>query len=155
MEIPYGLTLSYVDDFGLTFSSSSYHHNVQILQGQYAILKARGSRLGVGFSVPKTELIHLCPSQDRDPPSTAPIYHNESVFRPKGELRWLGLWFTPSLATIPRVRYGGTGPQKTRAPGPFPALPRSTAWGGVSFSAFPAPVHAQAPAPPIPRIGPL
>jgi len=49
-----------------------------------------------------------------------------------------------------RVRYGADGAPKTRAPGPFH---RSTAWGGVSFSAFPAPVPAQALAPPIPRTG--
>jgi len=50
-EIPHGLTLSYVDDFGLTASSASYRHNIQILQKQYARLKTRGSRRGVGFSV--------------------------------------------------------------------------------------------------------
>jgi len=49
---------------------------------------------------------------------------------------------------------GRTGPRKMRAPGPFPALPRSTAWGGVSFSAFPAPVAAQAPPSPIPQTRP-
>ena len=57
-EIPHGLTLSYVDDFGLTVSSSSYRRNVQTLQKLYARLKSRGAGLGVGFSVPKTELIH-------------------------------------------------------------------------------------------------
>ena len=31
-EIPHGLSLSYVDDFGLTASSASYRHNIQILQ---------------------------------------------------------------------------------------------------------------------------
>jgi len=57
-EIPQGLTLSYVDDFGLTVSSTSYRRNIQSLQRQYAVLKAKGARLGVSFSVPKTELIH-------------------------------------------------------------------------------------------------
>jgi len=99
IEIVYGFTLSYVDDFALTFSSSSYRRNVQLLQGQYIILKARASHLGVGFSVPKIELIHGRPSRDRDPGSTAPIHCGGSVFRPKRELRCLGLWFTPSLAT--------------------------------------------------------
>jgi len=56
-EIPQGLSLSYVDDFGLTVSSESYRPNIQILQGHYARLKAKGARLGVGLSVPKTELI--------------------------------------------------------------------------------------------------
>ena len=35
-EIPLGLTLSYVDDFGLTASSASYRRNIQILQKDYA-----------------------------------------------------------------------------------------------------------------------
>jgi len=39
-EIPRGLSLSYVDDFGLTVSSASYRRNIQILQKQYAKLKA-------------------------------------------------------------------------------------------------------------------
>jgi len=42
MEIPYGLTLSYVDDFALTVSPNSYRCNVQLLQGHYTILKAKG-----------------------------------------------------------------------------------------------------------------
>jgi len=57
-EIPYGLTLSDVDDFALTATSAAYPHNVQLLQGQYAILTAKGSRLGVSFSIPKTERIN-------------------------------------------------------------------------------------------------
>ena len=33
-QIPCGLTLSYLDDFGLTVSSASYRRNIQILQRQ-------------------------------------------------------------------------------------------------------------------------
>jgi len=98
---PQGLSLSYVDDFGLTVSSASYRRNIQILQKQYARLKARGARLGVGFSVPKTELIHWCTNMDRSPISNAPIHLDGSVFRPKNEVRWLGYWFTPSISTTP------------------------------------------------------
>jgi len=89
-EIPDGLTLAYVDDFRLTASSASYWRNIQILQKQYARLKARGSRLGVGFSVPKTELIHWRTNRDRGPISNAPVHLDGSVFTPKGEVRWLG-----------------------------------------------------------------
>jgi len=46
-----------------------------------------------------------------------------------------------------RVRYGADGAL-------FPALPRSMAGDGVSFSAFPAPATTQAPALPIPGTGP-
>ena len=100
-EIPLGLTLSYVDDFGLTASSTSYRRNIQILQRQYARLKARGARLGVSFSIPKTELIHWRTNTDRGPISHALIHLDGSVFKPKDEVRWLGYWFTPSLSTTP------------------------------------------------------
>ena len=95
------MTHSYVDDFALTATSDSTRHNVRILQRQYAILKARGSRLGVGFFVPKTELIHRPTNRDRDPPSAAPVHLDRMVFHPKGEIRCIGLWFTPSLSTTP------------------------------------------------------
>jgi len=100
-EIPHGLSLSYVDDFGLTVSSASYRRNIQILQKQYARLKTEGSRLGVSFSVPKTELIHWCTNRDKGPISNAPVHLDGSVFTPKSELRWLGYWFTPSISTTP------------------------------------------------------
>jgi len=98
-KIPYGPSLFYVDDFSLTASSASYRRNIQILQKQYARLKARGARLGVSFLVPKTELIHWRTNRDRDPISNAPIHLDKSVFTPKNEVRWLGYWFTPSIST--------------------------------------------------------
>jgi len=100
-EIPHGLSLSYVDDFGLTVSSASYRRNIQILQRQYARLKAIGVRLGVGFSIPKRELIHWRTNRDRDARSNAPIHLDGSVFKPKLEVRWLGYWYTPSISTTP------------------------------------------------------
>jgi len=96
-----GLTLSYVDDFGLTASSASYRPNTQILQRQYARRKSKGARLGVGFSILKTELIHWRTNRDRGPISNAPIHLDGSVFKPKSEIRWLGYWFTPSMSTTP------------------------------------------------------
>jgi len=100
-EIPQGLSLSYVDDFGLTASSASYRRNIHILQRQYARLKARGARLGVGFSIPKMELLHWRTNRDRSPISNPPIHLDGSVFKPKGEVKWLGYWFTPSISTTP------------------------------------------------------
>jgi len=99
--MPEGLSLSYVDHFGLTVSLSSYRGNIQILKTQYARLKAKGARLGVGFSVPKTELIHWRTNRDKDPISNAPIHLDGSVFTPKAEVRWLGYWFTPSISMTP------------------------------------------------------
>ena len=100
-EILQGLTLSYVDDFGLTASSASYRGNIQILQKQYARLKARAAKLDVSFSVPKTELIHWRTNRDKAPISNAPMHLDGLVFTPKGEVRWLGYWFTPSISTTP------------------------------------------------------
>jgi len=73
LEIPFGLTLSYVDDFALTVSSTSYRSNIQLLQKHYARIKAKGSLLGVGFSIAKTELIYWRINRDMDPPSSTPI----------------------------------------------------------------------------------
>jgi len=101
LEIPFGLTLSYVDDFALTASSASYRRNIQLLQRDYALIKARGSRLGVGFSIPETELINWHTNKDRNPPSLATIHLDGSMFKPRAELKWLGYWFTPSLSTTP------------------------------------------------------
>ena len=64
-EIPQGLMLSYLDHCGLTASSASYRSNIQILQKQYAKIKAKGAALGISFSVPKTELIHCHPNRDK------------------------------------------------------------------------------------------
>jgi len=98
-EIPQGLSLSYVDNFGLTAPSASYRRNIQTLQKQYARLKARGSRLGVSFSVPKTELIHWRTNRDRGPMSNAPVHLDGWVFTPKSDVTWLGYWFSPSFST--------------------------------------------------------
>jgi len=65
------------------------------------VLKARGARLGVGFSVPKTELIHWRTNRDRGSVSLSPIHLDGSVFHPKDEVRWLGYWLSPSLSTTP------------------------------------------------------
>jgi len=92
-----------VDNFGLTVSSASYPRNIQILQKHYARLKARGARLGVGFSVPKTELIHWRTNRDRHHISHAPVHLDGSVFKPKDEVRWLGYWFTPSITSTPHL----------------------------------------------------
>jgi len=101
LEIPQGLTLSYVDDFGLTVSSTSYRRNIQSLQRRYAMLKARGARLGVGCSVPKTELIYWRTIKDRGRVSRSPIHVDGSIFSPKEVVPWLGYWFTPSISTTP------------------------------------------------------
>jgi len=100
-EIPQGLTLSYVDNFGLTISSTSYRRNIQSLPKQYPVLKASGARLRVCFSIPKTELIHWRTNSDRGPVSRLPIHLDRAIFAPKDEVRWLVYWCTLSLSTTP------------------------------------------------------
>jgi len=56
--IPRGLMISYVDDFALTVASLSYRGNIRRLQELFDKLERKASRLGVAFSVAKTELIH-------------------------------------------------------------------------------------------------
>ena len=96
---PLGLMLSHVDDIGLTASSASYWRNIQILQKQYARLKAKGAVLGIGFSVPKKELNPWRTNRDKAPISNAPVHLDGSIFTPKTEVRWLGYWLTPSMST--------------------------------------------------------
>jgi len=72
--IPRGLIISYVDDFALTVASLSYCGNIRRLQDLFDMLERKASRLGVSFSVAKTELIHWrTPSQRRSPKCVSPI----------------------------------------------------------------------------------
>jgi len=103
LDIPYCLTHSYVDNFALNASSDSYRRNVQLLQSEYAVVKAKDSRLGVGFPIPKNEIIHCRTNRDRDPPSPSLIHLDGWDFHNKTELRWLRYWFTPSLSTTPHL----------------------------------------------------
>jgi len=50
--------ISYVDHFALTVASLSYRGKICRLQELFERLERKASRLGVSFSVAKTELIH-------------------------------------------------------------------------------------------------
>jgi len=96
--IPRGLMISYVDDFALTVASLSYRGNIRRLQDLFDRLERKASRLGVSFSVAKTELIHWrTPSQRHSPKCVAPIQIKGEVFHTGNSVRWLGYWFTPAL----------------------------------------------------------
>ena len=58
IDLPRGLSLSYVDDFALSAASTSYRTNVRTLQRAFGPITARARAREAGFSVPKTELIH-------------------------------------------------------------------------------------------------
>jgi len=96
--IPRGLMISYVVDFTLTVASLSYRGNIRMLQKLFDRLERKVSRLGVSFSVPKTELIHWrTPSQRHSPNCVSPIHIKGELFRPSNSVRWLGYWFTPTI----------------------------------------------------------
>src|SRR5207237_5976205 len=99
ISIPRGVIFSYVDDFSVTVASGSYRSNVRRLQCIFSLLSREASRMGVSFSVPKTELIHWRTQKDRDPPSRLPVCLNSTLFHPSPSLRSRGFWFTASLET--------------------------------------------------------
>jgi len=97
-RIPRGLMISYVHDFSLTVASLSYRGNIRRLQELFDKLEAKAGRLGVSFSVQKTELIHWrTPSQRHSPKCASPIQIRGELFHPQDSVRWLGYWFTPAL----------------------------------------------------------
>jgi len=97
-KIPQGLMVSYVDDFALTAASLSYRGNIRRLQELFEKLEKKARRLGVSFSIEKTELIHWrSPSHRRSPKCLSPIQIKGELFRHRDSLRWLGYWFTPAI----------------------------------------------------------
>jgi len=90
--------ISYVDDFALTVASLSYRGNIHRLQDLFDRLQRKASRLGVSFSVAKTELIlWRTPSQRNSPNCVSPIQIKGELFHPGNSVGWLGYRFTPAL----------------------------------------------------------
>ena len=90
--------ISYVDDFALTAASLSYRGNIFRLPKLFEKLEAEALRIGVFFSVAKTELIHWrTPSQRHSPKCLSLIQIKGELFRPRYLVRWLRYWFTPTL----------------------------------------------------------
>ena len=93
-------TFSFVDDFALTTICLSHRRNIQILQVRFKALWCRAKKLGLAFSIPKSDFIHLHTPKDHSPRCPTPIHLDSEVFLPKEEVRWLGYRFTPNLASI-------------------------------------------------------
>jgi len=90
--------ISYVEDFALTAASLSYRGNIRSLQELFEKLKRKAPRLGVSFSVAKTELIHWrTPGQRHSPKCVSPIQIKGELFHPSNSVQWLGYWFTPAF----------------------------------------------------------
>ena len=97
-----GLVLSYIDDFSLTVSSTSYCSNCRFLQAVFGRIRAIAHSRKVDFSVPKTELIYWRTPLQWDPPGTPralPVALDGQIFHPSAKLRCLGYWFVPNLAS--------------------------------------------------------
>ena len=62
------------------------------------------SKLGLSFSVPKTELIHWRTPTHRSIPAHTLIHLEDGIFYPKDEARRLGYWFTPNAASTHHFR---------------------------------------------------
>lgn len=84
----------------MSAASTSYRTNVRTLQKAFEQIRVRARACEVGFSVPKTKLIHWRTPLQRDPngaPSPAPICLDGQIFPPLPYIRWLGYWLTPNL----------------------------------------------------------
>ena len=101
IDLATGLSLSYVDDLALSAASTSYRTNIRTLQRAFGRIMARARAREVGFSVPKTELIHWRTPLQRDStgaPSPPPICLDGQIFPPFPVSDGLG---TGSLLTSP------------------------------------------------------
>jgi len=79
-------------------ASLSYRGNIRRLQELFEKLEKKASRLGVSFSVTKTELLHWrTPSQRHSPKCVSPIQIKGKLIHPSNSVQWLGYWFTPAL----------------------------------------------------------
>jgi len=89
-KVPRSLMTSYIDDFALTATSPSYRGSIRRLQELFGRLEGKALRIGVSFSVAKTELIHWrTPSQRNSPRCLSPIQIKAELFRSRDSLRWL------------------------------------------------------------------
>ena len=97
IPIPRGIMFSYIDDFTMTVGSLSYQRNCQMFQYLYSVLKRRGARIGISFSILKTKICYWRTPRERASPSRLPVSPNGTLLHPTSSVRWLGYWFTPSM----------------------------------------------------------
>lgn len=58
LNIPNSITFSYINDFVLVMTTTSYHLNISVLQHIWTNISRAAEQLQVGFSIAKTDLIH-------------------------------------------------------------------------------------------------
>ena len=85
IPLDWGLVLSYVNDFSLRVSSTSYRSNCICLQAAFGRIGAIAHSRQIDLSVPKTELIHWRTPLQRDPAATTrppPVTLDGKIFHP-------------------------------------------------------------------------
>ena len=87
MPIPRGIIFSYIDDFPVTVSLLSYRRNCQMFQYLYSVMKSNGARIGVSFSIVKTDLCHWRILRDRDTSSHSTISLHRTLVYPSSCVR--------------------------------------------------------------------
>ena len=92
-------TISFMDNLALTSVSTSHRRNVRLLQARFRTLTHRASKLGLSFSVPKTELIHWRTLKERSRPRVPRYTLRVMSLLPR---RRLGSSDTGSRPTPPR-----------------------------------------------------
>jgi len=70
--LPRGLMVSKFLDLSITVASPSHRGNIRHLQRLFSTIATRSRNIGVSFSVPKTELLHLRYPSPRTPPLNDP-----------------------------------------------------------------------------------
>ena len=93
-------TSSYVDDFQITVSSTSWYRNTRILEERVRSINSAAASLGLSFSIAKTEMMHWRTRREKGDRSECPIMFQSHVVQPAGKaIKWLGFWLTDNGET--------------------------------------------------------
>jgi hypothetical protein len=77
-------------------SSTSLKKNVKILEREASKMYELGAKDAIQFDLAKTELLHF--SKTKRAKTTSLKLPNNEIVKPKELVRWLGIWFDPSLS---------------------------------------------------------
>ncbi|EDN91104.1 hypothetical protein SS1G_00507 [Sclerotinia sclerotiorum 1980 UF-70] len=87
--------LSYIDDIALITNSSTWKKNIKSLERATKQIYELSSKNAIQFDLAKTELMHFSSSKlTKNYPIKLP---NSEIIIPQSLIRWLGIWFDPSL----------------------------------------------------------
>ena len=89
------LQISYIDDFTVAVSSTSARKNCRTLESIANDLFQKATEKGAQFEPSKTELIHFHTRRKEESEGVVISGHE---IKPKGLVRWLGIWFDSKLS---------------------------------------------------------